>query len=76
MGRIAELLTEHDTGGFGIAVIDVFAVAATRHGKFGMPYLVRRQVNPSFVIVDTKVFFIAINALCVKLTFFAPGHRV
>ena len=76
VGRIAELLTEHDTGGFGIAVIDVFAVAATRHDMFGMPYLVRRQANPSFVIVDTKVFFIAINTLCVKLTFFAPGHRV
>ena len=76
MGRIAELLMKHDTSGFGIAVIDVFAVTATHHSKFGIPYLVRHQVNPSFVIVDTKVFFIAINALCVKLTFFAPGHRV
>jgi len=55
VGRISELLTERDSGGSGIAVIDVFVIAATRHDMFGMPYLVRRQENPSFVIVDTKV---------------------
>ena len=55
VGRISELLTEHDTGGFGIAVIDTFAVAATHHEKFGMLYLVQRQANTLFVIVHTKV---------------------
>lgn len=55
VGRVAELLAESDTSGFGIAVIDVFGVAATRHERFGMPYLIRHQTNPSFVIIHTKV---------------------
>ena len=74
MGRIAELLTERDSGGSGIAVIDVFAVAATRHNTFGMPYLIRCQADPSFVIVDTKVFSTAINALCINVTLNCPGY--
>jgi len=60
VGRIVELLTERATDGPGIAVIDVFVVATTRHDRFGMPCLVRRQEKPSFVIVHTKVSF-AIN---------------
>ena len=56
VGRISELLTESDSGGSGIVVIDVFMVTTTRHERFGMPYLVRRQEDPSFVIVDVKVF--------------------
>lgn len=55
MGKIVELLTEHDTDGPGVAVIDTFVVATTRHDKFGMPYLTRRREEPSFVIVHTKV---------------------
>ena len=55
MGQIVELLTESEADGFGIAVIDVFVVAATRHERFGMPYLVRRQVHPSFLIIRSKV---------------------
>lgn len=64
------MLAEHDTSEFGIAVIDVFVVATTRHDKFGMPYLVRRQVDPSFIVVDTKVFVIAANTLSDKITSF------
>ena len=63
MCKIAELLTEHDSGGSGIAVIDAFAVAATRHNRFGMSYLIRHQADPSFFIVDTNLFF-AINPDC------------
>lgn len=74
VGRIAELLMEHDIGRFGIAVVDVFAVAATRHDKFGMPYLVRHQANPSFVIVQTKVFFVAVNTLCVNINLNCLGY--
>ena len=73
MGRIAELLTERDTDGFGIATIDVFAVAATRHDGFGMPYLVRHQANPSFVVVDTKVFFVT-NILRIDVNLVRPGY--
>ena len=64
VGRISELLTERDTGGFGIAVIDTFAVAATRHEKFGMPYLVQHQANTSFVIVHTKVSLVTASTPC------------
>ena len=64
VGRVAELLTERDTGGFGIAVIDAFAVAATRHERLGMPYLIWCQANPSFVIVHTKVFAL-LSVACV-----------
>ena len=67
MGRIAELLAESDTDGFGIAVIDLFGVAATRDDTFGMPYLVRRQADPLFIIVHTRVLFIAINNLYVNV---------
>lgn len=74
MGRIVELLAERDSGGSGIAVIDVFAVAATRHERFGMPYLIRRQVNPSFVIVDTKAFLISIDASYVNIDLDCPGY--
>jgi len=74
VGRIAELLTEHDSGRSGIVVVDVFVVAATRHDRFGMPYLVRRQVNPSFLIVDAKVFFITINALRVSVDLNCLGY--
>ena len=55
MGRIAQLLMEHDFDGPGIAVIDLFAVAPTCHSRLGMPYLIQCQANPSFVIVNTKV---------------------
>lgn len=64
MGRVAELLTERDTGGLGIAVIDAFAVAATRHERLGMPCLVRHQASPSFVIMHTKVFALLSVASC------------
>ena len=74
MGRIAELLTEHDSGRSGIVVIDVFVVAATRHDRFGMLYLIRRQVNPSFLIVDAKVSFITINALHVNIDLDCLGY--
>ena len=58
MGQIVELLTESETDGFGIAVIDMFMAAATRHERFGMPYLVRRQTHPSFLIARSKVLSI------------------
>ena len=74
MGRIAELLTEHESDGPGIVVIDVFAVAATRHDRFGMPYLIRHQVNASFVIVDVKVCFITVDVLDVNVNLNRPGY--
>ena len=58
VGQIIELLTESEVDGFGIAVIDVFMVAATRHERFGMPYLVRHQTHPSFLVVHSKVLSI------------------
>lgn len=61
MGRITELLTEHSAEGLGIAVIDLFVVAATRHNRFGMPHLTRPQENPSFTIVHTKVYPIVVS---------------
>ena len=56
VGRITELLAEHEFNGSGIATIEEFVVAPTRHKGFGMPYLVWRQEDPSFIIVHTKVF--------------------
>ena len=56
VGRIAELLTEHEIGGSGIAVVEEFVVPPTRHETFRMPYLVQRQEDPSFIIIHTKVF--------------------
>lgn len=56
VGKITELLAEHEVSRLGIAVIEEFVVAPTRHEKFGMPYLVQRREDPSFVILHTKVF--------------------
>ena len=56
VGRISELLTEREADGLGIAVIEAFVVAATHHERLAMPYLVRRRVDPTFVIVNTTVF--------------------
>jgi len=70
MGRVSELLARRDTDGFGIAVIDIFGVAASRHDRFGMPYLIRHQEEPSFVIVHTKVRALSLFShlcLCSKL---------
>jgi len=74
VGRIAELLAECDTSQLGIAVIEVFGVATTRHERFRMPYLIRGQPNPSFIIVHTKVFSIAINTLCINNNLDCSGY--
>jgi hypothetical protein len=76
VGRITELLAESNTGGFGIAVVDAFQVATNRHDRLGMPYLVQHQVDPSFVIIHTKVFPITANYFCVKINLNHTGYRV
>jgi hypothetical protein len=74
VGKIEELLAECDTNGLGIAVVNVFAVAATRHENFNAPYLIQRQPNPSFLIVQTKVLSPNITALPVDIHPIRPGH--
>ena len=56
VGRITELLTERETSGPGIVVIEELMVAPTRHERFGMPYLIQCREDPSFVIIHSQVF--------------------
>ncbi|KAI9068297.1 hypothetical protein FKP32DRAFT_1562016, partial [Trametes sanguinea] len=61
LGRIEELLAD-PVANKAIAVIDVFQVASTRHAIFNMPWLARRQDEPSFMIVDVAAIQFTFNA--------------
>ncbi|KAL1939056.1 hypothetical protein VTO73DRAFT_10316 [Trametes versicolor] len=60
MGRIQELLADPEAEKV-IAILDVFEVASTRHSIFGMPWLVRRHDEPSYVIVDASAIEFEFN---------------
>lgn len=56
-GRIDNILQEVEVSGKASAIIilDVFEISETRHGIYGMPILVRRQSEVTFMIVPAPV---------------------
>ncbi|KAI0368156.1 hypothetical protein BV20DRAFT_948572, partial [Pilatotrama ljubarskyi] len=76
IGRIDELLADKDSGK-AIVILDVFEIAASRHPIFGMPWLVRRLNEPSFVIVDVSAIRFSFNVQhdCASAGCSATGER-
>ncbi|KAL7280675.1 hypothetical protein ACG7TL_005614 [Trametes sanguinea] len=76
MGRVVELLAKPEMDK-AIVVLDLFEVASTRHPKFNMPWLIRRQDEASYMIVEIKAVLFAFNAQhdCAAAGCAATGER-
>ncbi|KAI9061285.1 hypothetical protein FKP32DRAFT_1654775 [Trametes sanguinea] len=64
LGRASELLAACDSDAASaqaIVVLDVFEVAATRHPKLGMPWLVQRHDEPLKMVVPSKSLLFSFN---------------
>ncbi|KAJ7670812.1 hypothetical protein DFH06DRAFT_1320737 [Mycena polygramma] len=58
-GRVSDILA--DKGGTGIVILELFQVLSTRDETFGMPVLVRRDSETTFLITPVKSVMFKVN---------------
>ncbi|KAJ7692327.1 hypothetical protein B0H16DRAFT_1851861 [Mycena metata] len=75
-GRISEVLV--DTTGAAIVVLEIFQVLSSRDEKFGMPILVRRDGETTFLIIHAKSLMFKFNVqhACHTAKCAATGQRL
>ncbi|KAH9846572.1 hypothetical protein C2E23DRAFT_743786, partial [Lenzites betulinus] len=77
IGRIDALLADSDSNNAAIIILDLFEVASTRHPHLNMPWLVRRQDEPSYAIVKITDIHFSFNVQhdCFAAGCAATGER-